>query len=366
MSATEPTPDDHLDSLFELDDKENPEESAGESDAAEASTEESTDEEPESEPAPSSDPVPAEEDPAPPPVVAAGESDEPGTSAVDVDDEKAVLEKRAQGLEKELKKLREQRREWERRRLALEAPAPTREAAPPVPPAPDVGKKLPVSVSEDGQDVYVDLAAADTYIEERAREIARSEMAPSPEQVADYEWRTRVNEFVQSDPENLTPLVQEALQAAEFIESSVTNAVEQYGFQGQGLKDVLGFMDYTGIREKVNEYFPDVADNLEHFLPAFSSNNTGYKIMALERMAESRSRPSGSESQSQRTLEDVSRAPTSMARKGGTRSEGPNVDEKEFNELEKEFRDDIFGMAEDRHKRYLELGKKLGKPGIAP
>jgi len=381
MTAASPTQDpnemnDHLDDLLgeapEVDPDDRPD-----AEIAEPAPEpvEAKETEPEPEPEPAEAESAAEEEPeaeeepgnlrleTPEPSDTETPTEEPDES--DVGERIAVSERREAGLQKELQRLRAERRQAELAMSQRQAPMPTRPpegsgagiATPP--PAAD-SNRIPVVVSEDGQSVYVDQEKLSAQMQATAHSAYQEAMRPTPAQIRQENTRQLEHHFVSRDRERNQPLFDAAQKADDFISEALIVEANRQGFRPGSIGDVQMFIRQSGIGEKVEEFFPDVAPVLDEFVAAFASDNVMWKMSVLERMGPAQAPPLGHSD----SVESVSDAPRSLARKGAARSVSPSADEAEFDALEKAFRADPILFPDAKEKKMRALGKRLGISGM--
>ena len=143
----------------------------------------------------------------------------------------------------------------------------------------------------------------------------------------------------------------------------LTAEANRQGFRAQNMRQMQQFMHQTGIAAEVEQFFPDIAPNLDEFVAAYASDNPMWKRSVLDRIAANghgAPAPSGGSDR----IERVTGAPESLSRKGGTRSISPNSDQAEFDRLESAFRSDPITFPDKKYDRYQALGKKLDKDGF--
>ena len=295
---------------------------------------------------------------------------EPVIELSDAERRLAEQEKKNNGLEAELRKLRAERRQNALQNSRQDAPAPTREFVPVAPTVPEMPRddhnRIPVVVSEDGQSVYVD----DAKLQVRTAEIARSELAranqPTPDQIRAHQTQRLAQSFIGSNPETQAErqaIFIAAQKADDYISMKLTAEANRQGVRFEGLEQMQMFMRETGIGAEVEQFFPEIAPMVEEFVAAYASDIPGWKRSVLDRIAANQSStpaPSGASTSVQR----LSATPESLSRKGGTRSASPSTEESEFIKLESAFRKDMFGFPDDKYKRLEALGKKLDKSGF--
>jgi len=262
----------------------------------------------------------------------------------------ATLAKENAGLRRELQKLRNQNR--------LAQPAPVV----PVPPADvqpvgDHPGRIPVMLSDDGQQVYVDQSVVDSLI---SQGIAQSRQ-PTQRDLVLQRNAEQVQQFIAEDPGN-REVVNRAQEADDFITLNIENLMAQ-GVVFSSQADVIQHLEAAGIDKKISEFTPEIgsAVSFAEFIAARSSGDAVLGKALLQRM-----RGNGAAADPAPNppvppaLEDVSGAPRALARKGGARSEPPGEDKREFDALQARFSANPFnGVSEAEYTRLEELGRNL-------
>lgn len=294
----------------------------------------------------------------------------PGSPApTDTEKELAAAKRHAEGLQKEIARLRQKQRAREAERAKVQAPAPVRIES--ESPAPEQPMGIPVNVSEDGTSVFVDTNSVTETAEQAARRVFEQMSTPTPAQLKAQEEARVMQEFVSAAPDVNRAVFEEAQQADEFIALSIQGALDEAGARippdmplAQRIAIAQQIVESEGISERVAEHFPRIAPVLQEFIAASSSSsdNPMWKRSVLERIASSGEGVAPQVKPSR--VQSIDGTPKSMARKGGVRSTSPNAEESEFEALEKEFRSDPAFMPEKKYERYMELGKKLGRSGL--
>lgn len=305
--------------------------------------------------------TPEPEQPEPEPEKPAADGESQPESEIDAETEK----KRADGLQRELAKLRQElRTERLKHKQQMQAPAPTSQQSP-VEQAPQKPQGIPVVVSEDGHNVYVDPDALGQTVEERARAIVEQAQRPTPEQMAEMQERQVLAEFIAENPQAHEPAIQRARQAEEYIGLLGQRIAMQQGIQYATPADLVTVLRQTGADQEVAQHFPDVAPILDEFVFAAASGQPQWKRSIYQRIAASQASAADSGTETPAPpLRDVSQSPQALARKGGGRTTSPTTEEREFDALEGEFRRDPVMFDEKKYKRMTELGRKLDKPGF--
>lgn len=284
----------------------------------------------------------------------------------DDEPEESPEKRRADGLQKEVARLRRELRETQARQQAQQAPAP----APPIqpqasqaPPQPAKPKGIPVVVSEDGQHVYVDPDALDQTVEQRAKALIAEAQRPTPEQIVARQQYEAAQAFAAEMPEQGRAVLETAERADDFLSLSIQSAMAR-GYQPRSMGDVMQIVRDEGIAERVAEHFPEVAPVLDEFIEAYATNNAAWKRSIWRRMAQESGRDVPVDDRPAPALKSVSGAPQSLSRKGGSRSKSPAGEEAEFDALEREYRSSaIFDFPQKKYERMKELGGRLSKPG---
>jgi hypothetical protein len=309
---------------------------------------------------PVTEPAPPGDDP-----VVEPEEDLPIAAEVDekpVEGEAPVETKPAPGASDREAKLRREARQRESLAAQRVAPAPT---SAPVADAAPKPAGIPVKVSADGQQVYVDPAelAQFGYL---TREQVAEAMKPTPEQMAAMAEQRAVQGFIAEKP-NHAEVFRTAQQAGEYLKLALAEAIQSHGYQPMTAADLITVAREAGVADQVAEYFPVLAPHLDEFIEALTDGTPAWRANVLRRIAASaqtaedapESRPA---LQAKPVLRSVKNAPQSLARKGGARTEASG-DVQEFEGLERRFRaDQIFFPPADL-KRLKELGTKLRKSG---
>lgn len=317
-------------------------------------------------------PEPDETDEEPEPIAAK----EPESREVDVeqdspDDLKAALEeekKRNAAILAELSRVRKANAERERQEAALKAPRPTQAQEPAKPEGP-----TPIGVMVDEQsNVMIDQAALDAYLERKAPELIDRRLQPSPEQQRIQARANVLQQFVSEQPERNRQVAEDMMLADQFLGEAIKGAMAEYNYQPQGLDDLMQFADTAGITGKMRELFPAMAPHLRQYIAAIDSGSPEFLGLVMRQVASGYGEPERQAPQDRSRaahgqLRSVDRAPRSLGKVGGDRTlSSESDDEREFGDLDKRYRDDpIFGITDDEHKRWRQLGSKLGKPGFS-
>ena len=260
------------------------------------------------------------------------------------------------------------RRNAELRAVREAAPAPV---APPVAPAPGTTTapttsisglgNIPVRLSPDGSEVYVDQEALNNAIEKRTRELIRQAQQPSPEQVQQIENQRATDSFIASDPENNARVAGRAKEADDYITEQLKGLMGQ-GHKFNSLGEAVGLMQTLDITSKVESYFPELKGMVPQFVQGIASGDPVFRTMVLERMA-GQSRVADTPTPNKEPgVRSLAGSPPSLAR-SGSRTPGAGAAESEFAELDREFSEKTVFMDEKRYKRLTTLGRQLGKDG---
>lgn len=296
------------------------------------------------------------------------EAEDPIEEDDDQATDRAASAKREEGLQAEVQRLRLERRQHAVQAAQQQQQYPPQQPQQSAPMAPDPGvppadpNRIPVVVAEDGQSVFVDQEALTAQMQATARSAYEDAMRPTPEQVRAENTRQFAQGFIGENPERNQPIFEDAQRADDFISMALINAAQQQGFQPRSIEDVNQFLHHTGIDKQVEEFFPDIAENLDEFVAAYASDNTAWKHSVLNRIGGVAPQSNGNTVRQR--LESVGNAPTSLARKGSGRSQSPSTDEREFESLEKGFRENMWDFPEEKYERMQALGKKLGISGL--
>lgn len=279
-------------------------------------------------------------------------------------DDPEALKKQNVGLRKEIAKLREQAK--------LSRFAPPQQNQQPVAPAAQQTTQvtrpmIPVRVSEDGREVYVDPDALDRLIEERAAAAAARAAAPTPEQIISNEVRIATEQFVSENPTNVD-VVKRVKEVDEFLTFHVAQLVQE-GYQIRSVHDAVQALEAKGIDQQVLNAYPELKGiGFSDFFEQMSDGRAAARRVLLRTIAASQ--PSAPKPR-QRTANGAKRPlgdqPRSLTRKGGGKATAATSDEREFKDLEARFRESGISLKdfpEKDYKRMSQLGKKLGIEGF--
>jgi len=302
------------------------------------------------------------------------------------DEEEDPVAKQNEGLRKELVRLRKELAS--RPPAAPVAPAVNPAqlqqpvAVPPAPgapqaPAPQQTTQVPVQVSEDGRQVYVnanDPMFTEAIRQEAARLVEQSRQ-PSPQEQMLQANTQATSAFISEAPDRHRGVVERAQALDDYMSLNVQNLLAQ-GYKFNSVDEVVGVMNDLGITQQAAQLFPDVEQTvgIGTFVQGMASGHPAWRTQIYRQM--SSSAPNVQQRQSGLREQLASRrkqpgagvlegAPPSMARRGGTRTSSGTTDEKEFAALEQEFENNVLFFPDDKYNRLKTLGKKLDKPGWA-
>lgn len=227
-----------------------------------------------------------------------------------------------------------------------------------------------VVVAEDGQSIFVprddivndSRAAAQTVVEQQF-EAFRAEQDQAVE-----------HSFVTRDPERHRPIVDEAKMADQYVGLAMDNAAMSGRlFIDQQNPDRMGAlieaMRVAGIVEDVEARFPIVGRDFEGFFRAWASKSPVAKSDAYNRLASLEPKAAAPVQEAEiksegRVVERVVDTPSSMARKGSTKSAAGEEDEREFQQLYRTFLREPGKLSDEDSSRLRQLGVTLGKEGF--
>lgn len=312
---------------------------------------------------------------------------------VEVDD----TAKRAEGLQNEVTQLRKKLREMEAQRnleaAQLQAPAippqapapppPGHTTAPPVGGPPQVGQpgatpntelpQIPVMMSPDGSQVYVDPEAVQKLIDDRANSILNEAMQPRPEDVSRQQAIVAAEQFASANEANREVVVR-ANQAEEFIALNLKTLLAQ-GYQFQNAQQMVDTMEALGVDQNVVQHFPELQGAFGEFVESMTNPQPLVRTLMYRELA----RRSGSAAPAAPTTPPqgnppntpnptlppppASASPPSMAKAGGDRTPGNSPNMQEFQELDQRFQADGFSLSNEEFSRLKQLGKQLDIEG---
>jgi len=277
------------------------------------------------------------------------------------DDDKAEdevsVKKREEGLIRDLQKLRRENQELVARLNPPAAPAPGQTTQ--VPKQGPPSTHIPIQVSPDGEQVYFDLA--DPRVQEYVRQQAQAANQPSEMQLRQQALDRVDQEYAASEPGN-DYVVSRAKLADDMLSEHIRGMMLQ-GHRFDTITDAIGALRMRGVDQQVAQHFPELANIFDEFVEGMASGNPVWRRSLYSRIKPPRATAYGGGGALPQTTPKLGNAPTSMARKGGTRSESTTSDEREFSGLEAEFKHDFMIMPEEKWNRLQSLGKKLGKTG---
>ena len=274
------------------------------------------------------------------------------------------LERVNQGLQNEIRKLREK----------SNALRQAQQVAPPPPPQP----VQQVPVVEQGPDledliVYKDGAAG--IDRDKLRQFIAQETAPSPKAVADAQDQQFKASFMASatTPEAHqahTQALSRTEQALEHLHLSMRVTAQAQGIPIESMPydQVIGFLNQSGVMAEVGAQYPDVAPSFPGLLAASamaSQEMMGaemHSYVARNAQAAPASPPAPVRAQpAVQTIQPlpVSRAPSLAGVGSATENPGTN-DQARFAQLEKDFNSDPDGTSKKSYEEMLRLETKLG------
>lgn len=272
------------------------------------------------------------------------------------------LKKQNIGLRKEIAKLREQAK--------LRQFAPQQQPVAPMAQQSTQQQRqqpVPVVVSEDGRQVYVDPVALDRLIEERAAAAAARANAPTPEQIINYEVKTATDQFLAEDPAHIE-VVKRVKEVDEFLTYHVAQLAQE-GYRITNTADAVAILESKGVDQQVLNAYPELREiGFADFFDQMSMGKGSARRLLLRQVAAAskvRTRaPKRTSNGAKRPLGDQ---PKALSRKGGGKQTAATSDEREFQALEAEFRENGISLKdfpESKFKRMNQLGKKLGLEGF--
>ena len=297
-------------------------------------------------------------------------ADVTGELAPDANANEPDLEKQNAGLRREIQKLRQAQRlapPVPQVPIAPQAPQVVPQA-PPLPSqttAPQHAAPVPVMMSDDGQNVYVDPSALDALVSQRIHQSQQ----PTPQQITMQRNAEAVQSFIAEDPAN-RGVVDRAKQADDYISLNIEQALSQ-GFQFNSVAGVIQHLEASGVAKKIAESIPEVGSSVSfaEFVAGMGCGDPIIRNALLGRM-----RPAGTPAPGvpvvnlgdPNALQSVQGGPKSMTRKGGQREQAPSGDKAEFDALEQRFQaDPVFGLNDKEFSSMKSLGRKLGVDGWA-
>lgn len=297
----------------------------------------------------------------------ATEDEEP--LAADATEHETDPEKRAEGLLAALDKARK-KNEALQAQLNLQQPVspPVSPVQGPVPPPPGETTapaqplpqepRIPVIVDPETQEVFVDPAVARQLLSGIANETVQQAMTPTPEQVA-YQQAMQAAQKLRED-------YPEAASRVEMADNYLTEELRGLMAQGhrpRSVSEITALFKRQGIADELSRVMPEIEPMFDEFVEAVSSNQPAWKRSIVERLSNGTvpSRPKVPNT----PVVKPSLSPTSLAKKGGSRTPGheDTSDMKEFLALEAEFNELTVLQEPARYDRMKELGSALGIEG---
>ena len=263
-----------------------------------------------------------------------------------------------QGLLKELRETRQKNAELQAQLAARPptAPPPGDTTAAPVD---QPNNQIPVTVSEDGKQVYVDFDNPD--VQRIIANQSRAANAPTPQELKQQALAGAMRDFAAEEAGN-SSIVERANEIDDFVSANVESLMMR-GLRPQTIGQVVQALEDAGVGQRVAEAYPEMEGMFPEFVEAMSSGNPTWRTSMYRRMKSAAAAPPAPSRDESRPNIPRPKSPRSLARKGGRRSEGGTADEKEYDALQSRFKDDFMLMPEDKWNRMQELGVKLGKPG---
>ena len=319
-------------------------------------------------------------------------TEEAPNTEVKVEENEAT--KREQGLQAEIANLRKKMREMEAQRnleaAQAQAPAvppqvpapppPGHTTAPPVGGPPQVGQpgatpntelpQIPVMMSPDGSQVYVDPEAVQKLIDDRANSILNEALQPRPEDVSRQQAIAAAEQFASANEAN-REVVARANQAEEFIALNLKTLLAQ-GYQFQNAQQMVDTMEALGVDKNVVQHFPELEGTFGEFVESMTNPQPLVRTLMYRELA----RRVGSAAPATPTQGNppntpnptlppppAGTSPPSMAKAGGDRTPDSSPNMQEFQELDQRFQADGFSLSNEEFARLKQLGKQLDIEG---
>jgi len=322
-------------------------------------------------------------------------TEEAPNTEVKVEENEAT--KREQGLQAEIANLRKKMREMEAQRnleaAQAQAPAvppqvpapppPGHTTAPPVGGPPQVGQpgatpntelpQIPVMMSPDGSQVYVDPEAVQKLIDDRANSILNEALQPRPEDVSRQQAIAAAEQFASANEAN-REVVARANQAEEFIALNLKTLLAQ-GYQFQNAQQMVDTMEALGVDKNVVQHFPELEGTFGEFVESMTNPQPLVRTLMYRELARRTAPaapaaptppPQGNPPNTPNpTLPPppAAASPPSMAKAGGDRTPGNSPNMQEFQELDQRFQADGFSLSNEEFARLKQLGKQLDIEG---
>jgi hypothetical protein len=247
--------------------------------------------------------------------------------------------------------------------IAMQPAPPAPGVIPPDAPGAGTLPNIPgaqVVVSPDGSTVYL----PDEEINRRVAEQVQQAMQPSPMQQVAMANQQNDQQFLAANPAQNQPALQLYQNVDEYLGLKLAE-LTRGGYSPQSVPELTNTLKTLGVDKEFATFFPDTAPMFDEFIAATASQQPAWRRSILDRMAAGMTPPTPPDGELPATpLVDVTSMPTSLARKGGTRSQAPMADTAEFKALEKGFHADPVGYPKEKYERYRELGSKLKEDGF--
>lgn len=234
----------------------------------------------------------------------------------------------------------------------------------PAPPQqPQAPPGVPVQLTPDGQMAYVPQDALATQQRQMFEEQSRAQIRA---RTAAME-----NAFVSADPGSREPLLESTQAADQFLDAEIRMGLMDGSIvppppELQGTRQRMQWMvdqlEEAGLKDQVAEFWPEIGQDFQAFVSAWTMNDPSSKREVLERMAASRSpRPPAGGNGATTPVERVLNGPTSPARMGEGRAphEDETGDRAEFQRLFDKLTSAPERFTPEERKRMDKLGRQL-------
>lgn len=232
-------------------------------------------------------------------------------------------------------------------------------------------KNVPVKISPDGNDVFVDLQDLREALQEDFNRAVTTARQPTRDQIRATQETQLQNEFVSENPSLNTRIWSDMNNMHSFLQMSSQVKAAEEGYQPTSYEELMDFMDEHGILDQVGNLFPQyTSDEIDDFIHASVSSSPRRMKKVLRsismRMAgdtdeegddQEESRP-----ESKKRVVQKIKSRRSMARRGDRGRSSETKDDKEFAELSSQFDRDPMMMDAAKRARLKELGRRLRKP----
>ena len=277
-------------------------------------------------------------------------------------------EKVRQGLLRDLQKERREKAEMQAKLNTAQrmmdqpvAPAPqmTTHQAPQanVPELPG----LPVQVTEDGQNVYIDrdmLTEEVQRISNAPREYTQAEISTMTENATREMY---IGASANQEEANVRlAMADRANQANGFLAAKMQELASQ-GHQITSPAEGLHVMRQMGADKEFEMHFPEIAPMVDEFAETMTYGSPLLRSKMYERIAPEPAQsvqddiiPPGP------TRRVAADGPRSMAKKGGQRSTPKTAKQAQYEQMRDEFQRDIMGFPRSKFKEMKALGRELG------